>query len=92
MSIPRFNGERAQWATFARNMKNVWALRKVSGVPHNTEPLPPSLINNGSIAPLECFKLEDARSLVQIAWREKDASARAAIEINFDDSVQKIWE
>jgi hypothetical protein len=49
MSIPKFNGDRAKWAAFSRNLKNVWALRKVSGVAHGTEPLPPVLINNGSV-------------------------------------------
>jgi hypothetical protein len=92
MSIPKFNGERANWAAFARNMKNVWALRKVSGVAHGTERLPPTLINDGSVMPLEYFKLEGSRTVARNLWREKDASARAAIEMNLDDSVQKLWE
>jgi hypothetical protein len=92
MSIPKFNGDRTKWAAFARGMKNVWTLRKVSGVVHGTELLPPTLINNGSVAPLEYFKLEDSRIVAQNLWRERDASARAAIEMNLDDSVQKLWE
>jgi hypothetical protein len=65
MSIPKLNGDRAKWAAFARGMKNVWTLRKVSGVAHGTELLPPTLINNGSVALLEYFKLEDSRTVAQ---------------------------
>ena len=41
---------------------------------------------------MEYFKLQDSRTVAQNLWRERDASARAAIEIHLDYSVQKIRE